>query len=162
MHQGWISKILRKFPNIEYICIDKHCPGYRYPSYVKNGDILKTNFPDNYFDIIICNHVLEHIKDDKTAIKEIYRITKKKGMAILMVPIDYDLDKTIEEEETESLSSHERELRFGQYDHVRQYGTDYFDRLENVGFEIKRGTYEHPIAESYGFQPGEELIICSK
>lgn len=79
-----------------------------------------------------------------------------------MVPINYNMDKTEEEDETEFLSPYERESRFGQYDHVRQYGIDYFERLKNVGFEVKRETYEHKIVESYGFQPGEELIICYK
>lgn len=157
-----VSKILKSYSGVEYICIDKHCAGYRYPSYVKDGDILCTNFPDNFFDIVICNHVLEHIKDDKTAIREIYRILKKEGLAILMVPIDYDLNKTDEEDEKEFLSPSEREQRFGQYDHVRQYGIDYFKRLQETGFEVKRIIYDDQKVESYGFQPGEELIVCYK
>lgn len=156
-----ISKILKRYRDVEYICIDKHCPGYRYPAYVKEGDILSTDFPDNHFDVVICNHVLEHIKDDSTAIKEIFRITKKNGLAILMVPLDYDLEKTDEEGE-QDLSPAEREQRFGQYDHVRLYGKDYFQRLESVGFDVERVTCEDKIVDSYGFQPGEELIICHK
>ena len=157
-----ISKILRSYAGLEYTCIDKHCPGYRYPSYVKNGDILCTNFPDNFFDMVICNHVLEHIKYDKTALREIHRILKKGGLAILMVPIDYNLNETDEEDEKEFLSPSERERRFGQYDHVRQYGIDYFKRLQETGFEVKRITYDDEKVESYGFQPGEELIVCYK
>ena len=157
-----ISEILKKEKNIEYICIDNHCNGYRYPSYVKDGDIQHLDYPNDYFDLVICNHVLEHVKDDKEAINQIYRVLKREGKAILMVPIDYDISVTDEEKPSEILTAAEREKRFGQYDHVRQYGLDYFDRLEKAGFMVERLSYDDSVVKKYGFQSGEELILCTK
>lgn len=157
-----ISNEFRKFKNIEYICIDKHCEGYKYPSYVKNGDVRHLEFENCTFDMVICNHVLEHIKDDIVAMSEIKRVLKKNGVAILMIPIDTDLDKSIEEKMDENLTPSEREERFGQYDHVRIYGKDYFDRLKEVGFSVERVSYSDELAAKYGFMSGEEVIICKK
>ncbi|MDE7147571.1 MAG: methyltransferase domain-containing protein [Duncaniella sp.] len=157
-----ISNELRKLMNIEYICIDKHCEGYKYPSYVKNGDVRYLEFENCTFDMVICNHVLEHIKDDIVAMSEIKRVLKKNGVAILMIPIDTDLDKSIEEKIDENLTPAEREERFGQYDHVRIYGKDYFDRLKETGFSVERVSYSDELTAKYGFMSGEEVIICKK
>ncbi len=157
-----ISNRIRKYKNVDYICIDKHCEGYKYPDYVNDGDICNLEFGDNSFDMLICNHVLEHIKDDIAAMKEIKRVLKKNGVAILMIPIDFELDKTIEEAMDENLSATEREERFGQYDHVRLYGQDYFDRLKAVGFYVERISYNDELNMKYGFMPKEEVIVCKK
>lgn len=157
-----ISKILRKLENIEYVCIDKHCEGYRYPSYVNDGDVCHLHFKDDSFDLVLCNHVLEHVKDDSKAISEIFRVTKPGGKAILMVPIDNDSPMTDEEQPEESLSPEEREKRFGQFDHVRMYGQDYFERLKSAGFNVQRLKYNDELTTKFGFFPGEELVICEK
>jgi len=97
-------------------------------------DVCRNPFPDNSFDIVICNHVFEHVDNDYLAMQEFYRVLKPGGMGIFQVPIKIDIDKT--DEDSSVVDSKEREKRFGQYDHVRYYGMDYFVRLKNAGFEI--------------------------
>jgi SAM-dependent methyltransferase len=96
-------------------------------------DIMQMPFADNSFDAVICNHVLEHVSDDMAALKEIFRVIRPGGWAVLQVPISYDLEKTIEDPALED--TQERLRRFGQVDHVRLYGKDYVDRLSSVGFD---------------------------
>lgn len=95
-------------------------------------DITNIQYTDNYFDIICCNHVLEHVLDDKKALKEFFRVLKPSGWAILLVPIT--AAKTFEDP---SITTPQERLRvFGQEDHVRIYGPDYLDRLLEVGFKV--------------------------
>ena len=97
------------------------------------------NFSSCEFDILICNHVLEHIIDDQNAIKEINRVLKIRGIAILNVPIFKDLEKTYFDmsiKDPELRSSH-----FGQFDHVRIYGQDFFKKVERYGFRQKLINY---------------------
>ncbi len=109
------------------------------------ADITNIPFDDNIFDIIICNHVLEHIQDDIIAIKEIYRVLKKNGLAIMQIPIDIKRIKTFENPEIKS--NKEREELFGQYDHVRVYGKDFFERLKSVGFKTKKINYTKELSK---------------
>ncbi|MDD6888692.1 MAG: methyltransferase domain-containing protein [Bacteroidales bacterium] len=157
-----ISDRLLKHKGIDYICVDKRCEGYKYPDYVLNGDVCNLEFDDNTFDMVICNHVLEHVKDDRCAMNEIKRVLKRNGVAILMSPIDVELDKTIEEKKDENLTADEREERFGQFDHVRLYGIDYFDRLKEAGFSVYRISYKDEMTAKFGFMPGEDVIVCKK
>ena len=103
------------------------------------ADICNLPFSDNSFDYILCNHVLEHIYDDEKAMKEIYRVLNKNGIAILQVPIDINSDLT-----HEGRDINDKEVRnklFGQYDHLRIYGLDYFKKLKKVGFNVKNIDY---------------------
>ena len=94
----------------------------------KTVDITDITYEDNYFDVIICNHVLEHITDDRKAIKELYRVLNSSGIAILNVPIKKSLNMTMEKAEYNTPEL--REKYYGQADHVRFYGNDYIQRLE--------------------------------
>jgi predicted SAM-dependent methyltransferase len=98
-------------------------------------DITDINFKDNYFDFIICNHVLEHVKNDKKAMSELFRVLKPDGEAILQVPISEYNKETFED--FSITTPEEKEKSFGQKDHVRIYGKDYQKRLENAGFKVK-------------------------
>lgn len=98
-------------------------------------DITDINFENNYFDFIICNHVLEHVKDDKKAIRELFRVLKPGGEAILQVPMFKTMIKTFED--FSIVLSEEREKYFGQKDHLRIYGKDYKEKLESEGFKVK-------------------------
>lgn len=95
-------------------------------------DIMNLQFPDAHFDGIICNHVLEHVSDDRKALSELYRVLKPKGWASIQVPIDRDTT----DEDHSVVDPSERERRFGQHDHVRSYGLDFQQRLEDVGFSV--------------------------
>lgn len=157
-----LARRFRKVKNIAYTVIDKKCPGYSYPDYVRDGDILQLEFADDSFDLVICNHVLEHIKDDRRAMHELYRVCRPGGTAILMVSMDSDRMQTEEEGADEQLSPAERLARFGQRDHVRIYGRDYFYRLAEVGFKVERITFSEEENSRYALLPWEEVVVAVK
>jgi SAM-dependent methyltransferase len=97
-------------------------------------DITEIPFPEDAFDSIICCHVLEHVPDDGKAMRELYRVLKPGGWAVVQVPISAVLQKTYEDFSIASEAG--RELAFGQFDHVRIYAADYRERLERVGFQV--------------------------
>ena len=87
-------------------------------------DVHDIPFDENTFDVVFCNHVLEHIPDDTKAMKELFRVLKPKGMAVLQIPQDLNRETTFEDNSI--TDKKERAKIFGQYDHVRVYGKDYF------------------------------------
>ncbi len=97
-------------------------------------DVCRLPFPDGAFEAVLCNHVLEHVPDDRSAIRELYRVLAHGGWACLQVPVDLRLHRTTEV--LDRLAPEERERRYGQCDHVRQYGRDYPDRLRENGFRV--------------------------
>jgi SAM-dependent methyltransferase len=99
------------------------------------ADIQNIQFEDGRFDLIFCNHVLEHVADDRKAMSELYRILKPAGRAFLTVPFDPESDKTCED--SSITSPMRRRIHFGQKDHVRYYGMDFRDRLESAGFRVE-------------------------
>ncbi len=125
-----IQELLKKSKNVDYLSSDINSPLADIEM-----DITNIQFPRESFDIILCNHVLEHVPDDSKAISELYRVLKYNGWAILQVPISYNLEITYED--FSITDPKERELHFGQNDHVRIYGKDYFERLEKAGFIVE-------------------------
>jgi SAM-dependent methyltransferase len=111
----------------QYTTVDLHSP----LADIK-ADIGQLPFGDNQFDLILCNHVLEHIPHDLKAMQELYRVLKKGGTLIAQVPLDENREQTYENDRI--TAPKERSQHFGQYDHVRVYGRDYYHRLEAVGF----------------------------
>jgi SAM-dependent methyltransferase len=99
------------------------------------ADVCNLPFENSKFDLIICNHVLEHIVDDLKAIQEIFRVLKKGGKAIIQVPLEESRLKTFEDSRVKKPK--ERARLFGQYDHVRIYGIDFYERLKSPGFIVK-------------------------
>jgi SAM-dependent methyltransferase len=126
---------IKKLKNIIYITGTKYSEGIYYHKNIESIDLTQLQYGDEEFDMIICNHVLEHIIDDTKAISEIFRVIVPGGVAILQVPISLKLDKTYEN--ALITSRKEREIHFGQFDHVRIYGKDYKNKLENAGFEVQ-------------------------
>lgn len=151
--------IFRKQKNLIYITSDLESP----IADVK-ADICDLPFKDNEFDIIFCNHVLEHIPDDKKAMQELFRILKKGGFGIFQIP--QDLSRTTTFEDNSITDKKERAKIFGQYDHVRVYGKDYFDKLRSVGFKVDEIDYTKKIApeklERFCLMKDEILPVCYK
>ena len=149
----------KKLKNISYDTIDLNSP----IADIK-ADICNLPFLDNSYDFILCNHVLEHIVDDNKAIKELYRVLKKNGIGIFQVPIDYNRDTTFEDFSV--TNKKERNKLFGQYDHVRIYGLDFFDRLQKAGFSVERCEYTSKLSNEDITKfclPKKEIIpICRK
>jgi len=96
-------------------------------------DVTAIPFPDASFDAVICNHVLEHVPDDGLAMRELFRVLKSGGWAVLQVPSSNELPATLEDPTLED--EEERLKKFGQRDHIRLYGRDYLDRLKTAGFQ---------------------------
>ena len=93
-------------------------------------------------DFFICSHVLEHVPDDKAAMRELYRILRPSGAGIAMVPINLGVHQT--DEDPSVTDPEERIRRFGQHDHVRRYAkTDFIARLEQAGFRVCLLGMEH-------------------
>ncbi len=151
--------IFRKQNNLDYITSDLESP----IADVK-ADICDLPFIDNEFDVVFCNHVFEHITDDTKAMQELYRVLKKGGFGIFQIPQDVSKEKTFEDNSI--TDKKERAKIFGQYDHVRVYGRDYFDKLRSVGFTVDEIDYTKKIStekiEQFCLMKGEILPVCYK
>ncbi|NND16678.1 MAG: methyltransferase domain-containing protein, partial [Eudoraea sp.] len=128
------------------------------------ADLRNLPFENDTFDVILCNHVLEHIPDDEAAMKELYRVMKPGGWGVFQIPQDIYREKTFEDNSITDKA--ERTRIFGQYDHVRIYGLDYFDRLKEVGFEAEGINYTADFVpediERYGLAEGELIPLVRK
>ena len=152
-------KLFRNQKNIDYTTTDLYSP----LADVK-ADICNLPFEDNTYDYIFCNHVLEHIPDDTKAMNELFRVLKPNGMAILQIPQDLSRAKTFSDDTI--LNQKERAKIFGQYDHVRIYGRDYFEKLRSIGFKVIEEDYTNKISpelvEKYCLAKGEIIPVCYK
>ncbi len=152
-------KKFKKLKNLEYTTTDLNSP----LADVK-ADICALPFKDDSFDVILCNHVLEHIPDDRKALSELYRILKPSGWGIFQIP--QDLKREVTYEDNSITDKKERAKIFGQYDHVRIYGRDYFDRLKEVGFIVKAVDYTATMTdaeiEKYRLAKGELIPLVAK
>ena len=121
-------------------------------------DVEAIPLADNSFDVILCNHLLEHVTDDRKALAELHRILRPKGWGILLSPVDLSRATTFEDDTI--TDPEERTRIFGQYDHRRIYGRDYVERLREAGFEAEqidyRNHFEQALVERYALP--EDLI----
>ncbi|MCG2613002.1 methyltransferase domain-containing protein [Terrimonas sp. NA20] len=126
------------------------------------GDATDLRFADNSFDIVIANHILEHIPDDRKAMKEIHRVLLKGGVALLQCPWSVSLAKTIEDPSINDKAK-QAEL-YGQADHVRIYTLeDYIERLKHSGFTVRTIPYEELLQFSrHATQVGEPVVLAYK
>ena len=152
-------KRFQKLDNLDYTTADLYSPIVDV-----KADILQLPFEDNCFDLVFCNHVLEHIEDDARAMAELYRVMKPGGMGIFQVP--QDLGRPTTYEDPGITAPEERAMHFGQYDHVRVYGMDYFDRLRKAGFEVREIEYAKrlpgELVDKFRLAKGEILPVCFK
>ncbi len=151
--------LFKKMKHLDYTTADLYSPIVDV-----KADILNLPFEENQFDIILCNHVLEHIEDDARAIKELFRVMKSGGMGIFQVPQDISRETSYEDDAIQT--PEDRAKHFGQYDHVRIYGRDYFDRLRAAGFKVEEVDYSKTLpdglVEKYCLAKGEILPVCFK
>lgn len=149
----------RKMKNLDYLTADLYSPIVDV-----KANILDLPFENESFDVVFCNHVLEHIEDDRKAMSELYRVLKPGGWGIFQVPMKYSLDETYED--FTITDPKERQRHFGQYDHVRWYGKDYFSRLESVGFTAEANFYSRTFSaedrKRYGLMENEILALVYK
>lgn len=153
----------REDPRVRYTAIDLFAPGYTYPEGTINMDITRLEFPDATFDAVICSHVLEHVHDDRLAMRELRRVLKPGGWAIIQVPRRKGLEHT--DEDITITDPQERFRRFGQADHFRIYGTDLKERLSGAGFAVEVVPFSQSFTPAerfrYGLPNAEDVYFCS-
>ena len=121
-------------------------------------DIQHIPLEDESFDAVICNHIMEHVEDDRQAMREIKRILRKGGWGVILSPVDMQRETTFEDDTITDEA--ERTRIFGQYDHRRIYGRDYAKRLEEAGFEVYECDYANliPAKEKELYALTDELL----
>jgi SAM-dependent methyltransferase len=126
-----LRRRLRRVRGLRYVTGDLNQPGVDLPL-----DITKLELADESFDAVICSHVLEHIGEDRTAMRELHRITTPGGWCLVMVPLD--LQRTETYEDPRVMDPEQRRLAFWRPDHVRLYAPDIAERLKAAGFDVER------------------------
>ena len=152
-------KRFEALPHLDYITGDLESP----LATVKM-DVHDIPFEDETFDVLFCNHVLEHVVSDEAVLKEINRVLKPGGWAIMQSPQDMSYETTYED--ASITDPKKREKHFGQDDHLRMYGRDYDKVLEKGDFQVDIYDYSKALPEDqanrYAFMKGELLYIARK
>jgi SAM-dependent methyltransferase len=152
-------KIFEGLSNLEYITADIESPLAKVKM-----DVHDIPFDANTFDVVFCNHVMEHVENDLKAMSEIYRVLKSGGWAIIQSPVYPELDNTIEDPSITDPA--EKERVYGQNDHMRKYARDYSERLRAAGFKVKEDDYLNELSEEirrrYALPEQEIIYFCEK
>jgi len=150
---------LKKMSHLDYITCDLESPLAEI-----KADICDLPFADASFDWVLCNHVLEHIPNDTKAMQELFRVLKPGGTALLQVPLDPKREVTFEDNSI--TDKEERTKIFGQYDHVRVYGMDYFEKLRKTGFEVVELQYGKSLTvnerKRFAVVENEYIPLCKR
>ncbi len=161
-----LYNLFRNLKRVSYYPCDLYPELYAHLKPIKTTreDITQISFKDKRFDVIMCNHVLEHIEEDRKALRELYRVMKPGGKGIFLVPLDESLEKTYED--FSITSPKEREKAFGQKDHVRLCGKDYLDRYREAGFKVNISTFGTNFSKrkryKYGLLETEKIYLAEK
>lgn len=154
-----LQEKLRAMPSLDYVSADLN-----RSSAMVQMDVRDIPFEDDDFDVILCSHVLEHVADDQRAMGELFRVLKPGGWAILQSPLDSGRARTFEDPHV--VTPEGRERVFGHSDHVRIYGRDYKDRLEQAGFTVHIDKYARDLGadaiRKYGLKKRAEIHLCTK
>jgi SAM-dependent methyltransferase len=147
--------LFARLSGVERVTADLHAPADL------RLDISDMDLPDASFDLILCSHVLEHVPDDRAAIRELRRVLADGGLALVLVPYR----SAVPTYEDPSITSPlDRMVAFGQQDHVRIYGKDLPDRLREAGFEVEDRTtgdlFDEATVERCELDPDEHLFLC--
>ncbi len=164
--EGMFHSVFSQADSIDYWPVD--IEPQQYKQFVGETtircDITDILFKDTWFDVIFANQVLEHVHNDALAMSELYRVLKPGGWAILQVPLNETQQNTYED--WDMTTDDERTLCFGQRDHVRVYGLDYKDRLQEAGFTVTVDTFVNKFSTSeldhLGIIPNEKIYLCEK
>lgn len=130
-----ISNYLKKNVTDSYVFGAKFHEGLYYAKNIDLIDLENLQYADNTFDWVVCNHVLEHVDNEKKSLSEILRVLVPGGKAVLQVPWTPKLEITLED--SSIVTELDRLMNYGQDDHLRLYGTDYPKRLEKAGFTVQ-------------------------
>ncbi len=157
-----LAREIRRHPAIEYVTADlmvsfihELCEA---PDRVMS--ITDIGFEDETFDVVIANHVLEQVDDDRRALRQVYRVLRPGGYAILQVDVDRRRESTIEDPR---FSPEERAQHYGFADEVRLYGLDYSDRLVAAGFAVELSDYVRQLdVTRYALDQNEVIYVCRK
>ena len=156
--EGGISRRLRDRPNLDYVASDLLAA----PPAVQ-ADITRLPFADGSVDVIICSHVLEHVPDDRRALRELRRVLRPEGWAVLLVPID--LQRAVTFEDPTILQPRHRERAFGKVDHVRVYGRDFPERLASASFDVHDESQQTRLgpeqARRYGLKRHDQIFLAT-
>ncbi|MCG8309694.1 MAG: class I SAM-dependent methyltransferase [Cytophagales bacterium] len=151
--------VFEKMKNIEYVTGDLESPWAKVKM-----DVLDIPFQESSFDVVFCNHVMEHVENDIRAMSEINRVLKPGGWAIIQSPVYSYLAKTLEDPSV--TSPRERERIYGQDDHMRKYGKDYGNRLRKAGFKVTEENYldelSAEVKRRYALPEEETIYFCEK
>lgn len=158
--EACLETLLREHPAIDYLSGDLESPWHPAMVIMDITDIK--DFKEGDFDVVYCSHVLEHVPEDQKAINELYRVLAPGGWAIIQVPIVFQ--KTFEDP---SITTEEDRERFYRHRlHVRAYGMDFKDRLEQAGFEVEVVPFYDQLDPEerrlYGLKPQEPVFHCRK
>ncbi len=154
-----LQRRLRALSHLHYTSADLESPWAEV-----HCDIQALPFAADTFDLILCNHVLEHIPDDRLAMRELLRVLAPEGRALLLVPMDTSRETTLEDPaiNTDAL----REQYYWQRDHLRLYGQDYVQRLREAGFRVSEldyvGLLPAELRRRYALRTDDKLFIATK
>jgi SAM-dependent methyltransferase len=153
-----LQRSLAALPNAAYVSAD-----LGGDEALQHMDITDVPFKDGAFDLIVCVHVLEHVEDDRRAMREMARVLKPGGVALLLVPIV--LEQPTNEDPSVVTPAQRREA-YWQEDHVRLYGHDFPERLEEEGFSVTVDGWvrslDQPVLDRYGLFPLEDVYVATK
>jgi hypothetical protein len=153
-----LQRSLSALPNAAYVSADLDGD-----EAMQHMDMTDVPFKDGTFDLIVCVHVLEHVQDDRRAMREMVRVLKPGGVAMLLVPIVLEQPTR---EDPEITTPEQRKDAYWQEDHVRLYGRDFPQRLQQEGFDVTVDgwvrTLDRPTLERYGLFPLEDVYVATK
>jgi SAM-dependent methyltransferase len=152
-----LTRRLVALPNVRYVSVDLESS----LAAVK-ADLMELPFPSQSFDVVLCSHVLEHVADDRRAMRELARVLRHGGFAAIVVPLHGGLSHTLEDP---SVTTPEQRLNtYGQADHVRLYGRDFPTRLMGSGFAVERVSMFESLSQEevarWGLSPYDDIYIC--
>ncbi len=152
-----IQRLLQTLPNVRYLSADLDDPNA-----MVQMDITDIAYPESSFDLILCSHVLEHVPDDRKALREFYRVLSDNGWCAIQIPVTDPV--TFEDP---AITDPEERLRvFGQRDHVRRYGPDVRERMEEAGFTVQELTTETVASPAeairFGLMKEDRVYLCRK